>query len=316
MDYDNYEYEDDIAVLDNPQTYTEEDYYEENGDDIPDSVYENLVTEDDEPLDSLFQGSQMRLLTESLRTNWIREGGKPYLVAANVGIYYDLKKPPIIPDVFLSLDVKTPKDIHKKKHRCYFVNLYGKPPELAIEIVSNKKGGELTTKLDIYAKMGIKYYAVFDPDNYLGDNKLIVYELLAGVYVRLLGEPFWLDDLQLGLTTLTCKYEETEDDLWLRWLDENGQIIPTGKELVNKVNSRAEKAEKRAEKEKKCAEKEKKRAEKEKKYAEKEKKRAEKEKKRAEKEKKCAEKEKKRADKEKERVKFLEAKLKELGLEI
>jgi light-regulated signal transduction histidine kinase (bacteriophytochrome) len=43
----------------------------------------------------------------------------------------------------LSLGIKPKKISDKKETHSYFVWLYGKPPDLVVEVVSNKKGGEM-----------------------------------------------------------------------------------------------------------------------------------------------------------------------------
>ena len=50
---------------------------------------DDIVTEDDTPVDSLFAEKQQRLLTEPLYTSWPGPGeGRPFLAAANVGVFY------------------------------------------------------------------------------------------------------------------------------------------------------------------------------------------------------------------------------------
>ena len=46
---------------------------------------EHLITEDDEPVDTLFLAKQQRLLVEPLYTSWHPE--QPFLADANVGIF-------------------------------------------------------------------------------------------------------------------------------------------------------------------------------------------------------------------------------------
>jgi Uma2 family endonuclease len=116
----------------------------------------NLITEDDTPLDNFCSEKQQRFLTSTLYSS------KPteiFLASANVGIYHNLGEPPIVPDVFLSLDVETPQNWWEKAHRCYLLWQFGKVPEVAIEIVSNKVGEELGEKLKIYEKMRVSYIA-------------------------------------------------------------------------------------------------------------------------------------------------------------
>lgn len=53
------------------------------------------------------------------------------------------------------------------ENRSYFVWEFGKPPEVAVEVVSNRKGGETGEKMEIYARVGFWYYAIFDPDRFV-----------------------------------------------------------------------------------------------------------------------------------------------------
>ena len=121
---------------------------------------DHLVTEDDTPVDNIYFEEQQRLLTESLYASW---QGQRFLALANVGLFYSITEPPLVPDVLLSLDVQAPDDLWKKSHRSYFVWVYGKPPDVVIEVVSNRKSGEADSKLRGYARLGIAYYAIADP---------------------------------------------------------------------------------------------------------------------------------------------------------
>src|SRR5689334_10753867 len=114
-------------------------------DELPD--ISNLAIEDDTPVDNLISEKQQRLLTEPLYSSGSVLGERLFLVAANVGVFYASSKPPLVPDVFLSLDVEVPQDWTQKKNRTYFVWEFGKPPDVVIEIVSNREGNELGSKL-------------------------------------------------------------------------------------------------------------------------------------------------------------------------
>ncbi|HLO87395.1 MAG TPA: Uma2 family endonuclease, partial [Nostocaceae cyanobacterium] len=96
----------------------------------------HLVTEDDEPVDNLPSEKQQRLLTETLYSSWAgAKNSQGFLVAANVGIFTTTREPAIVPDVFLSLDVRPADDWWEKRHRSYFLWEFGKPPEVVVEIV-------------------------------------------------------------------------------------------------------------------------------------------------------------------------------------
>jgi Uma2 family endonuclease len=218
-------------------------------------IIANIATEDDEPVDNLFSEKQQTLLKRSLYASWTppRLDNKPrkFLAAANVGIFYSRYEPPLVPDFFLSLDVEPHEDWYKKEHRTYFVYEFGKAPELALEIVSNRVGGEINGKLKKYAQMGVIYYVVYDPQQLLGKGLLIVYELGFGRRLRPRKDTE-LPELELSLRLWNGTFEGKEGT-WLRWYDAKGHLIQTGEERVHqaetltaKANARAITAEKRA----------------------------------------------------------------------
>jgi Uncharacterized protein conserved in cyanobacteria len=201
----------------------------------------DVITEDDTPVDNLISEKQQRLLTTTLYNSFVTDF--PFLAAANVGLFYIDKEPPLVPDVLLSLRVKLPEDWTQKKNRSYFVFVFGKPPEVAIEIVSNKIGNELGSKIQDYAIAGVSYYVVFDPFKELGKTILRVYELRNNIYVEL--NNFFLSQIGLGLTIWHGIFEGLEYD-WLRWCDASGNILLTGNELAQQEKQRAEQAQQRA----------------------------------------------------------------------
>jgi Uma2 family endonuclease len=218
----------------------------------------HIVIEDDTPVDNFFSAKLQRLLVESLYNSAAELPlRKHFLADANVGVFYSLHQPPLVPDVFLSLDVEVPSDFKQKKNRTYFVWELGKSPDVVIEIVSNQEGNELGTKLEKYARMGVTYYAIFDPIQQLGESLLQVFGLFLGRYhplevtrvependrVKLL---YWLEEVGIGLTLWEGVYE-SKQETWLRWCDRQGVVIPTGAERVEQERLRAEQERLRAE---------------------------------------------------------------------
>ncbi|MBL8679964.1 MAG: Uma2 family endonuclease [Myxococcales bacterium] len=218
-----------------------------------------LVTEDDAPVDNFCSEKQQRLLTESLYSSWSAPGATPFLAAANVGVYASIHKPPVVPDVLISVDVQPAREWWDKHNRCYFLWEFGKPPDLALEIVSDRDGLELSAKLRQYARMGVRYYVVYDPVRQLSDEALQCFALREGDYEQL--DRAWFERLNLGLVLWQGEYEQ-RDDLWLRWVDASGATIPTGAERAASERARAESERARAEGERARAESETARAEK------------------------------------------------------
>ncbi|MGK7877060.1 MAG: Uma2 family endonuclease, partial [Xenococcaceae cyanobacterium] len=145
----------------------------------------------------------------------------------------------------------------------------------------------------------IPFYGIYEIKN----EKLEVYHLIDGFYQKL--EPnerghYPIPPLEVELGLWHGTYQN-QTQTWLRWWDNQGNLLLIGAE--------------RAEQEKQHAEQEKQRAEQEKQRAEQEKQRAEQEKQRAEQEKQRAEQEKQRAERAEQRATQLAERLRAAGIE-
>lgn len=159
----------------------------------------HIITEDESPVDNIFSERQIGLLRDALYASWQEPGETGTFVALpNVGLFYAIHQDPYLPDLLVSVDVTLPDEVWQKEHRSYFIWEYGKPPDIVVEIVSNRVGGELTRKRSGYARLGITYYLVYDPEQHLSHQTLSIFELRGGVYVAL--EQPWLPAVQLGVT--------------------------------------------------------------------------------------------------------------------
>ena len=211
-----------------------------------DPVVDHLVTEDDAPVDNIiFSEKQQRLLTEPLYSSWIGPGAQRSFVAmSNVGLFYAVRRPPLVPDVLVSLDVELPADLHPKSHRSYFVWEYGKAPDVVIEVVSNREGGEDREKLASCFQVAVRYYVIYDPERFLSPEVLRVYRRDAFEYQKM-EAPAWFPDIGLGLRTWQGRYED-HDRTWLRWVDAEGTPVCTGRERAETERQRAETERQRA----------------------------------------------------------------------
>lgn len=221
----------------------------------------HLITEDDTPVDNTFSEKQQRFLVEPLYTTWA--GGsdrRKFRASANVGIFSRAVNPAIVPDMFLSLDVGTPADMWAKENRSYLIWEYGKPPDVVVEVVSNLEGNEAGRKLRIYARMGVAYYIIFDPQKLLSDQLLRLFKLDDDKYIS---SPMnSLAEIGLSLVLWEGVFEQVQT-LWLRWADAAGNLILTGAELAEQEHTRARQEHARAEQEHARAEQEHARAEQE-----------------------------------------------------
>lgn len=199
---------------------------------------DHLITRDETPVDSTFFERLMRLLVEVLYCSWAGPGeGRSFLAFANVGLFPEPKQTPVVPDVMVSLDVDTIPDPNEPESNSYFVWVYGKPPDVAFEFVSDKRGGEATHKMRVYARVRVTYYVIFDPKNRLGQGVLRVFELRAGVYQPT--DPRFLVGVGLGLVLWDGEYEGLRTQ-WLRWCDKDGRLLPTPLEAKQRAEQRAD----------------------------------------------------------------------------
>ena len=219
--------------------------------------YEDIITEDDEPVDNFPSEKQQRLLVNSLYSSNHLE--RPFVAAANVGVHYQPGVPAIVPDVFLSLNAKTVDgdDIMDKENRTYYVWKMKKPPEVVMEIVSNRKGNETDHKFEKYATVGAKYYVILDHLRQAQDELLTVYELVDGHYE--LRDDYLLPEVNLSLTILDDTFEDMRWS-WVRWCDLEGTMIPMADELAAQEQERADQEQERADQEQERADQEKERA--------------------------------------------------------
>jgi hypothetical protein len=113
----------------------------------------------------------------------------------------------------------------------------GKPPDMVIEVVSDRSGGEEDFKLEEYARIGVPYYVIFDPDEHLRGGVLRVFHLVRGGYRS--RKASWLPRVGLGLKLWEGTFEGLTRS-WLRWCDHEGIVVPTGEERAEQERQRAE----------------------------------------------------------------------------
>jgi Uma2 family endonuclease len=200
-----------------------------------DAAIEQLETEDDAPVDNLFSAKQQTLLKRALYGSWTPppnedqpDTPRTFLADANIGVFYSPHDTAVVPDFFLSLDIELHQDWYAKEHRSYFSWEFKKTPDVVVEIVSNRKGGELGEKLRRYAQFDVTYYIVYDPQQLLSTDVVRIYERGIGKRYRLRKDS-QLPEVGLSVTLWQGEFEGHTDS-WLRWCDAAGNVIPTGQE--------------------------------------------------------------------------------------
>jgi Uma2 family endonuclease len=111
--------------------------------------------------------------------------------------YYEEGDPSkyVVPDAFVV------KGVAPNRRRTYKIWLEGKEPDVVIETTSRKtRRKDTTTKPELYARLGVKEYFLFDPDREYLDPPLQGYRLRSRAYGRLKpGQDGGLTSRELGL---------------------------------------------------------------------------------------------------------------------
>jgi Uma2 family endonuclease len=209
------------------------------------TAVQNMVTEDDEPVESKFIANLQRLLVESLYSSWLPEPFedepnevRKFYADSNVGIFTSPYQPPLVPNMMLSLDTEIEDDFNKIENRSYRVWVHDPPPDVVLEIISDKRGGEYDEKMRRYRRMGVRYYVTFDPFQIYDAPFLRVYERAISWRYRL-RDDLLLPEVGLSLRMWHGTFEKAEED-WLRWYDLDGNLILTGEERAEAEAKRAE----------------------------------------------------------------------------
>jgi Uma2 family endonuclease len=215
-------------------------------DELPDS--------DDTPVDNEDQNFIPNFLLFLLEFFWANRND--WYFGVDMGIYHTTRENPripIIPDGFLSLGVQRRKQ--GKSRKSYVVwEEAGIVPILVLEIVSLTPGNEYDEKLAIYAKLGILYYVIYNPEYWQRDRHqpLEIYRLVDGVYQLEMGEPIWLPEIGLGIGRSQYHSGTVEREI-LFWYNENGEQLQSPEMLLIQERQRAEQERQRAEQIQKAA---------------------------------------------------------------
>jgi Uma2 family endonuclease len=161
------------------------------------------------------------------RTDWF--------FGVDMGVYHPTglnHRFPVVPDGFLSLGVERRKG--NKSRRSYVMWAENDiPPILTLEMVSWTPGGEYEEKMAIYAKLGVLYYVIYNPEYWKrdGHQPFEVYKLVNGVYQLQIGEPYWFPEIGLGIGRCQEVSGAVEQEV-LSWFDDRNNRYLRPEELV------------------------------------------------------------------------------------
>lgn len=215
---------------------------------------EELPDSDDTPVDNELQILVANLLGSILA--WVWRTRTDWFWGTNMGVYYSPNEPAIVPDGFLSLRVeRLPRAGGRLSYVLWEEN--NVVPLLAVEVVSKTYGKEYEDKQTKYAQIGVLYYVVYNPEYWQRDkhNPFELYQLVNGVYVRQLREPFWIPEIGLGIGRGRGIYRAWTRE-WLYWYDQQGNQLLAPEEVAAAEQQRADQAEQQLEQERQRVEQE------------------------------------------------------------
>ncbi|MBE9017333.1 hypothetical protein C7Y66_26865 [Chroococcidiopsis sp. CCALA 051] len=198
---------------------------------------------DDEPVDNINQPSLAAALTESLEL-----AGKipaDALTTTNYGICAAVNQKFVVkaPDWAYIPAIRVPREEVK---RSYTPQLQGEVPVIVMEFLSDTEGGEYSIKPTyppgkwfFYEQvLRVPHYVIFKPDT----GEIEVYQPEDGRYqIRTPDENnrYWIAQMGLFLGVWQGT-RENRAGYWLRWWDENGQLLLWGVERTRQLTEKAE----------------------------------------------------------------------------
>lgn len=223
---------------------------------------EELPCSDDIPVDNEDQNFLPNILLFLLNSIWADR--MDWFFGVDMGLYHTTglnPRVPVVPDGFLSLGVERKKD--GKSRKSYAVWEENEVvPILVLEMVSQTPGGEYDEKLAIYAKLGVLYYVIYNPEFWRRDlhQPFEVYKLVDGNYQLQIGEPYWMPEVGLGIGRYQGVIAGIPQEI-LSWYDESRNRYLSAEEQAEQERQRAEQERQRAEQEQQRAEQERQRVE-------------------------------------------------------
>jgi len=198
--------------------------------DLPGS--EELPYSDDAPVDNENQITIPHWLLSVLEVIW--DERRDWFFGVDMGVYdpegQRQRAPLLIPDAFLSIGVERHKRGGLGRLSYVLQEEQNMPPLLALGLVFQIYRGQYGRKFERYSRLGVKYYVIYNPE--YGDRDrhepFEVYKLVEGGYKLQEGEPYWMEEVGLGIGRVVGKVGEIDRE-WLGWYDRQGNpyLLPS-----------------------------------------------------------------------------------------
>jgi Uma2 family endonuclease len=203
-----------------------------------------LPCDDGEPMETGRHRQQMNLLIDSLEHAW--RDRDDFFVGGNMFFYFsetqarnnDFRGP----DVFVTMNTT------RRERRSWVVwEENGQVPDVIIELLSDKtEHVDRGVKMDVYARFRVGEYFLFDPFSAVLEGYDL--DVHAGRYVRKAPDDtgrLRCERLGLSLASIPSTLSGVEAP-WLRWLDEEGCVLPAPSEAALSAEEHARATEERA----------------------------------------------------------------------
>jgi Uma2 family endonuclease len=203
-----------------------------------------LPCSDDTPVDNEDQNLLPNVLLFLLKTIWADR--MDWYFGVDMAVYHTTGEAPtipVVPDAFLSIGVERRKAGKSRLSYAVWEEAWV-VPILVLEMVSQTRRGEYDEKMDIYAKLGVLYYVVYNPElwgqkRHKQHQAFEVYKLVNGGYQLQTGEPYWMPEVGLGLGRCQLRSDHELQEQ-LAWFDERGERYLTAEERAEQQQARAE----------------------------------------------------------------------------
>jgi len=210
-----------------------------------------LPDSDGVPVDNELQILVPTLLHAILDLAWARR--TDWFFGLNMGLYYHPNRPAVVPDGFLAVGARSrPGEQGRLSYVLWEEN--GLVPQFVLEVVSRSRGDEYKGKRSLYAQLGTRWYAVYNPHYWQRDGSevLEVYRLEQGVYRQVTGARVWMPEVGLGLGRQRGQFRGWERE-WLWWFDEVGAPYPSPMQAIAQERQQVERERQRVEQERQRA---------------------------------------------------------------
>lgn len=203
-----------------------------------------------DPVDNINQPSLATALTESLII--AEKVSDKALISSNYGICATINDKIVVkaPDWAYIAQINVPR---AEITRSYTPQLQGEIPLIVLEFLSDSDGGEYSVKetyppgkFFFYEQiLQVPNYGIFEPKTgvlefYQLDESKSSYQLQPG------NQRYWIEEMQLFLGVWQGN-RENRQGYWLRWWDEQDNLLMWGTEKIAQERQRADQERQRAE---------------------------------------------------------------------